>query len=358
MNISEQQDLWLRLKAEGLVEGELPPATTATAPWFVRVMQGVGGWIAALFLLGFVGSGLAFVFRSSGIAFIFGLAACAAASAIFKTKSDNDFASQFGMALSLAGQGLVLFALIDNLHSQTSAVALGMALFQVVLFIVIPNFVHRVWTAGSGAMAIVYALMDWHLLAYAPGILSLACTWVWLNEFQDMQHANAIRPGGYGLTLALMMVVTMLASTSHTGMFFFNQRLPVIEYHVWIGAGVSGLALLWAVYRLLIREGVQPASRAGVRMLAATSILAIATLKAPGLAPATLILLLGFSNGNRVLFGLGVAALLGYLSFYYYSLEITLLQKSELMAATGIALLTARYMLLHWWPSQPGEHHA
>lgn len=114
------------------------------------------------------------------------------------------------------------------------------------------------------------------------------------------------------------------------------------------------------MWRLLIREAVEPASGTGGRILAAAGIPALAALKAPGLAPATLILLLGHANGNQVLSGLGVVALLGYLSFYYYSLEATLLHKSALMAATGLALLAARFLLQVWWhaPPQREDRHA
>jgi uncharacterized membrane protein len=75
-------------------------------------------------------------------------------------------------------------------------------------------------------------------------------------------------------------------------------------------------------------------------------------MKAPGLAPATLILLLGYGNGNRVLSGMGVVTLLGYLSFYYYSLEATLLYKSGVMIATGLSLLAIRVMVQTWWPAR------
>ena len=46
--------------------------------------------------------------------------------------------------------------------------------------------------------------------------------------------------------------------------------------------------------------------------------IALASLAAPGLAPAVAILVLGYANGNRVLTGLGILVLLGYLSYYYY----------------------------------------
>ena len=355
MNDAQRLALWLRLKAAGLVTGEPPPADTASAPWFVRVMLGVAGWIGAAFLLIFVALGLKFVVESAAAAFVVGLASCAAASALFRAKPDSDFATQFGLAISLAGQGLVLLALSKWLNNQTSAIALSMSLFQTVLFFTIPNFVHRIWAALAGSFAIVFELTNWHLQAYAPGLLAAACAWAWLNEFQYAKNGEMLRAGGYGLVLALMGATGMVAqSTSwlwHSGI---NQS-PNNEYHLWIGAALGSVALLWTVWHLLLREVVQPASSTGWRILAAAGILALANLKAPGFAPATLILLLGYSNGNRILFGLSIAALLGYLSFYYYSLEATLLHKSALMAATGCALLAARLILHAWWPVPPQQ---
>jgi uncharacterized membrane protein len=61
---------------------------------------------------------------------------------------------------------------------------------------------------------------------------------------------------------------------------------------------------------------------------------------------------LGYANANRVLAGFGILALIGYLSYYYYSLQATLLEKSALLAAAGIALLLARCALLRAWPAQ------
>lgn len=352
MNVSDTQALWRELKAAGLVAGEPPPPGAITAPWFVRVMLGIAGWIGALFLLGFVSLGFRALLESPGVSFVAGLMACAAAGVLFRTKPDSDFATQFGLAMSLAGQGLVLIALGKELHNQAGLVALSMSLVQAILFFAIPNFVHRVWAAWTGAYAIVFALTDWHLQVYAPGLLAMAFAWIWLNEFRHASHGAMLRAGGYGLIPALMGAVGMVASAAGTWMWRAGIHRPAgSEFHVWIGAGLCGIALLWAVWRLLMREDREPASGTNWPILVAAGVLALANFKAPGLAPATLILLLGYANGNRVLSGLGVAALLGYLPFYYYSLEATLLYKSVLMMATGAVLLVARVLLQKYWPS-------
>ena len=58
-----------------------------------------------------------------------------------------------------------------------------------------------------------------------------------------------------------------------------------------------------------------------------------------------MIVVLGFANGNRVLTGLGIAALLFYVFAYYYLLQETLLFKSGVLLATGFVLLVARWIM-------------
>jgi uncharacterized membrane protein len=108
--------------------------------------------------------------------------------------------------------------------------------------------------------------------------------------------------------------------------------------------------LLWAVVLLLQREGVAPTSGPGAIALAGAAILGLASFKAPGVGPAAAILVIGYANGNRLLAGLGVIGLLGYLAHYYYVLHATLLEKSILLACAGLALLAVRLALHRWWP--------
>jgi uncharacterized membrane protein len=112
---------------------------------------------------------------------------------------------------------------------------------------------------------------------------------------------------------------------------------------------------LWAVVLLLRREGVGLDSRTGRIALASAAILGLVTIKAPGVGPAVAILVVGYANGNRVLAGLGILALLGYLSQYYYALHATLLEKSIILLCTGTALLLTRLALHRWWPLESKE---
>ena len=348
MNATE---LWEKLRHAGLVQGETPEAATVRSPWFVRVMLGVAGWFGALFLLLFIGFGLSFIFNNSAAALFFGIVACGVAAVLFHKFAENDFAGQFGLAVSMAGQALILFGIADFTGSKAIAVVgIAMAAVQAVLFWLLPSYVHRVWAAASGTCAAALALADMGLVAFAPALVLVAFTWVWLKEF-DFAKGDLVRAGGYGLAIAAVVVAVMHGEAS-MAWILDHPKLPLGGVAgLWVGNALTAAALLWAVVQLLAREDVPLESAQGKIAFIGAIILAVATLKAPGIGPAAAVLVIGFANGNRVVAGLGILALLAYLSHYYYSLQITLLEKSAVLAATGVALLAARFLLHHYWPA-------
>ena len=52
MNADSTQALWARLGAAGLASGAMPAPREAHAPWYVPLMLGIAGFIAAAFLSG------------------------------------------------------------------------------------------------------------------------------------------------------------------------------------------------------------------------------------------------------------------------------------------------------------------
>ena len=77
--------------------------------------------------------------------------------------------------------------------------------------------------------------------------------------------------------------------------------------------------------------------------LAAALGLGVLSLQANGISIGLMIILLGFAGCNRVLLGLGVYALLLYVSAYYYFLDATLLEKSLTLLVIGVVLLLTRW---------------
>lgn len=355
MNAMTREAIWELLRQRGFVEGELPAAGQVPSPWFVRVMLGACGWIGAGFLLGFVAVGLQAMVKSPTAFWLMGAGACAAAVMLFRSNRNGDFTSQFGLAVSFAGQALMAHGL-EGLGRFGAAVALGVASQQALLFFLLPNFVHRVWAAWTGAFAVSFAMGDMGLQAFAPAAVTAGFIIVGLREFDDPVRGELIRAGGYGLALAAVQTTLMRSHFWHATME--GRVASSSAAFAWASDIVTAAILVVAVLLLLRREQLALDSAPAKVALAAAMVVALASLKAPGVGLAAAVLVVGYANGNRILTGLGIAALIGYLSLYYYALHATLLEKSALMAGAGLALLGARLALHRWWPLQEETNHA
>lgn len=338
---STRDDLWRRLSAAGIAYGDAPVASVAPTPWYVRAMLGIAGWFGACFLVAFVGAGFVALFSNGPGMILAGAIFCGGAFAVFRLARDNDFVSQFGLAVSLAGQIMVAIGLFNLLGDDFSvAFFLAVAVFEAVLAALFANFVHRVWSTAAAAAALGLALDRLGAESLASGAAAVAFTAIWLNESAWVRRGAMWRPVGYGITLALLWFDAMLLAGQ--AISSIGADAPVVSTVLpWIGPALVGLVLVYTVMRLLINGGIAPSSRIGAAALGASIAVAFVTIGAPGVATSVLILIVGFAIGNRTLFGIGVMALLGYLAHFYYALHMTLLAKSAVLVATGAILLLA-----------------
>ena len=118
------------------------------------------------------------------------------------------------------------------------------------------------------------------------------------------------------------------------------------SYNYYLAQGLLTLASLYAAYLILKRYHIKLLSAAGLLISAAIIILGVISIYVSGLLATSLIIIIATANSQRVLLGLGVIALVGYIFWYYYQLDTTLLVKSASMLVIGIALLLLRWLLI------------
>ena len=338
--------LWDRLSADGLVEGEMPEPERSASPWFVRVMLGIAGWIGALFLIAFIGSGFAFIMKDAAFAAIVGAACCAGAFALFRVADGNDFGEQFGLAVSLVGQVLIAIGLADVLRMEDPAFYLVLAAVEAGLALAVPNFLHRVLATGGAAVALALAVNQLALHGLAAPLLCAGLAWVWLEPKRWAAGGRVWRPIGYGLVLALLLVETFRLFGAEQ---WFGGRAEAPGWFALhgplLGRGLTAAVLVWVAATLTLREETQGAGRISAYTVGTAILFGLLSMKAPGLASASLILLLGFAAGSRILVALGILSLLGFVAHFYYSLQASLLEKSGILALTGLLLLAAHFAI-------------
>ena len=348
--------LWDRLRAEQLVEGDCPQPGRPASPWYVRAMLGIAGWIGALFLLLFVGAAFTFIMNDAASAFILGIVCCAAAFALFQIFDGNDFAEQFGLAVSLAGQVLIVIGLAQAFRPEHPPLYFAIAATQAVLMLAVPNFLHRVLAATGTALALALGINQLSLHGLAAPLLCLGLAWIWLDPARWAADGRLWRPAGYGLALALLLIETFRLFGVQSWLGIVGRTPSWMElYGPLIGRGLSAAILVWIALALTRFRSDAAPGHLTLFAVAAALVFGLLSLQAPGLASAVAILLLGFAAGNRILMILGILALLGFVSHFYYSLHATLLEKSGLLAVTGLCLLAAHFGLRRLAPAADAQ---
>jgi uncharacterized membrane protein len=179
------------------------------------------------------------------------------------------------------------------------------------------------------------------------GLIAAATAFVWLSEFTWPRLNTVLRATGYGLTLALIVLQATIFFVASADAWMLHKMESLLGWAPrWLGWVVPGVVLVAVVWRLLARRGADLGEKRSVIAVVAAALVVAASFKAPGIATGLTLVLLGYANANRSLVGLGLIALLSYLSAYYYLLETTLLMKSLTLAATGAVLLGVRFIAI------------
>lgn len=289
-----------------------PPATPAR-PWYIGLLLGVSGWLAGGFLLVFV----AMLFRpdSAGAATVAGTVLLASAWALFKVDRDGAFTSQLALALSFAGQCLLLFAMTE--HSRALASVAGAAfVLQAAMLLLMPNRLHRLMSA-------LFALIAWALM-WRFGLFGEPS---WSTANGNAASLPAALVGWLITWLPVGGVLWLLIR--HEPAWIARGWAPVLRPA--LTGLVVGIAFATLVSYPL--ESFRWWGSAPVR----TDWLALWPLLSAGAALAAVAA--SFALGSRALMGACIVAALLHVSHFYYALGTSLLFKSLLMLLMGAALL-------------------
>jgi hypothetical protein len=337
-----------QLLAEGYLQpedqagmAEAVAAEELGTAWYIQAAMGVSAWIAAIFIIGFIVTGV--VLSESAAAYIIaGLIFCGAAVGAKRFFPRSIFVGQLTLAVSLAGQGLLMAGFYIGTESLIVTCLLTIVM-EAALIALYPARLHRF----ISSLAILGALLiliygEWelyeatHILVFLLAGLALA---IWYGDSwaagRDLQELT--RPVGYA---AVIVLLGLLLPSVILGLDFVDQW--------WISTVLLLIAFLGLVF-LIARSGGMALSPVVIGALAGAGVvLAVLTWQTPGILASLTILLLGFWRGQRLVWGLAVAFLAFFIGAYYYNLDLTLYEKSLILMGTGALFFLARYLLLRW----------
>ncbi len=310
----------------------------AASPWYVRLFVGVSAWIAALFFIGFLFS--AEILQEADIGVIVGLVMCGIAIGLNRFAPRNDFFSQLGLALSLAGQLLFIIGLFD-LVNEIVLLALPLIILEIGLIWLYKDRLHRFISTLIIIGAILAVILDLeffeliHILIFNLA----AATFLFYgleNRLLLVASRELVRPLGYAVALSLLGLLIL-------------PTIELLEIRWWWLTAILLLSvLLFLVSQIAADLELPLASGVMPWLLGGCLFLFVPAIQMPGILAALIILLLAFWRNNRLLLGLAAAFLLFYLGAYYYWLEWSLLTKSFALMGGGAIMFLLRYVLLHF----------
>ena len=317
--IADAGELLVEMQARGLV----PADATATVrepvparPWFVGLLLGIAGWIAGICILIFVVAAFKIGSGTSGI--FIGPVLLAAAWGLYRIDRDGAFVSQLALALSIAGQIAIVFALSEGIFKARTieAPAFVALIVQLVLVVVMPNRLHRAmstlfaclaWAVfvryslshpfetrymGAGTPPVARPLAAW-LFTWLPVAGALAALVIKESAWMAARRQSIARPLATGLIVSL--AIGTLVSDPMEALVMWESRYST-----------SGWLTLWPVLSALAAIGA---------------------------------LVAAFALGQRALAAVCIAAALLHVSHFYYAMGIPLLAKAVFMIVLGAALV-------------------
>ena len=343
-------------KTDNVEPGNQPDNT----PWFINLFFGFSGVVSSVFLVGFLTLLLTQIgiFEHAGLQLIIGIALSAIAFAAFTHKKTrhNTFWNSLAFAISGAGQLYLLFALFSSALTDLSKIWL-FVLLQIIMTLIMPNFVYRLLSSMAALGGLVYLLNFYQLPELSIGLLALITIVVNLQRYpllSRLSDKEQITKGqlvaldisralSYASAIILLGISVYLISAEYGRNFINNGQ--VFSYNYILAQGLLILTSLYATYLILKRYYIALLAKPSLIFMGIVIILGILSVYVSGLLATSLVIAIAFANSQRVLLGLGVLSLVGYIFWYYYQLDTSLLIKSGSMLIIGLAVLLLRELL-------------
>ncbi|MEZ5471868.1 MAG: GDYXXLXY domain-containing protein [Marinicella sp.] len=355
-----ESKLWEQLEQVELVSGDQPESVgkgDATL-WYVRVLQGFAGWLAAVFLLAFLGFGVAGLFDNGEALIVMGVVINISAHVFYKTKPDSDFFEQMVLAFSLTGQFLFAFGLFELSNFKMREWLVVVGLYQMLLAWLVNHYLHRFLCTWFAVIAFFWGFEWLVYTGVGSAIVSALFVWLWLEKTGWEAEKDFYEPIAYALGFSILTLnvqnVVWLYGLFHGrngGLHWWMENAPTIS------TILNSAVLLYFVYRASQEQSINFATRTGKLVILTAVLLLFSAMPVIGLSSALLVLLVGFARQKLVLIIMGALALLGFFSWYYYSLHQTLLVKSVILIAIGVVLCVGYWLLRKTYQSSDSDVH-
>ncbi len=345
-------DLLTKLSDKGLLQGEeaeiqnfiLTQQQDKELPLYLRALVGVGAFIASLCFIGVVSIGLSMTIEDGLIAW--GLIFAALAIGLQKLNGEDaglksSFFMQSSFAFMATGKALFSVGMVMAFDSGWGAT---------IAILVITAATYHIYRMSVDRFLSTFALF-----------LSILVNILWdkeaaggrellLNGFILLQITGAAIlitnakikrdyiPLLYGLLFSLCASAIFLASYSKFGHWRGEELINPAFISALFTAGLMA-SIAWIV------GGKLEKLKSGPVRLAFLSTVLLGLISAPGILLSITLMVLGYAKHEKIMVTMGALLVPVFLFYYYYNLDVSLMEKSGVLIGSGAALLAGRFYI-------------
>lgn len=356
---SELNQLWTSLLNRKLTTQDDFPEIEDSSPWYIQLMQSVAAWVASLFILAFSISffNLFFDDLDTGFATAVGGFYSVFALVIYRSISDKQlFLNQMAFALSLCGLLSLGYGMTDwfsLVHNKEIGLAWYVTFGAILLlqWYLIEHTSHQYAMSFGIISCLIGASYELGLLELMPTLIMILFAGVWLNHSKTGKHFAAM--GAFGYMLAIWLVLIQLPLLINQSDLFGRDEFPLVAEWANVLTVISTFMIsVVLLSKILLPLSVSLTSKQGASISVAMLVFAGLSMVMTGLSASLLVLLIGFYVRERLITALGLMGILSFIAWYYYNLQLPLLDKSIWLAALGVLLLLAKLLLNKLQPAK------
>lgn len=323
----------------GLQEQELP--------LYLRVLAGVGAFIASLCFIGFLSIAGIISFKSEAELITWGLIFAVGAIGLQRgSGSDNTVKHSFLMQSSFASMavGKTLFIIgMAQLLDSGWGVPVATLIITAITYHIYRMSIDRFLSSFAVLVSILTNILwDYDLGLSRELMFNAFFLFQFFGAAILLTHGKIKRdytPLAYAFVFSIAVSVLFLASQAEFGYWQHKDFIHSIFVNIVLSVGLISL-FGWAA-------GSLNKLKSTPLMWASAAAVVLGFVSAPGIILAIGFMILGYAKHEKILMISGALLMPLVLFLYYYNLDISLLQKSAILTGSGVILLMGSFYIRH-----------
>lgn len=305
-------------------------------PWFMRFFAFMGSLMALVVVLVFLA--IMSFFDTAALVGVTGVISLGLGVWGTRVVRDNVILDPLLQLLMILGRSFLIFVVTSN-STGDILISIGILLLvmEPILFVLTPSIMQRFISTILLVIAPILLLQNEYSLVILGAIACVGSIEMRFNagSFIQLQkkYGPILNPARFALLLSAIVII------------FIENR----EEYMWLPIITSSILIIYLIPLLkqIIPSNVK--SKNVNVIIGITVLMMLPTIQTPGVVMSVLFMFAGFHFSEKIVTTLGMMLFIVFLSWFYYSMELSLMYKSIILMVSGLFFIGGYALIQKQW---------